>query len=217
MGNTAQIIRGPWHGGPEFPAPITFRREDGTILEHFPDYASALRFREAEQLGPEWALHDSRGQPAGQDILALVGMVLRDGLKDHWRRAQFDRLLCRDIRQVPKRGHEGLEAASAACAARALEAADQRGWTAMAGSVTRAGSSVAHAWLEHEDGSLLDFMADRLTSAPIVTLLAEQRGDAGYAAHAVVEAPYLDDWAESLISPLKELLPKAEPDVSLDF
>lgn len=213
MQTTGRIIRGPWpFSAREQAAPLSLQRKDGVILETFPDYETAILYRERNELGPEWVLQDARGEPTGDDRLLLLGMVVRDHLMSSWRRAQFDRLLHGDILQLPRTAWDGLQDLSASVADIALEEAGHDGWSARFGQVIRTQGAIDHAWIENEDGTLLDFMADRFHLNPITVFPADERETCGYVENRVDIDMDADGWLLDLPGKILEILPMDEPE-----
>lgn len=210
---TGRIIRGPWPlAAKDQAAPLRLQREDGEVLETFDDYGSAIIYREREGLGAEWVLHDARGEPSEEDRMMLLGMVIRDHLMSIWRRSQFDRLLHGDIRQIPGTACDGLQDASAAVAEMALQDIGHTGWSARYGQVTRPEGALAHAWIEHEDGTLLDFMADRLHPGPISIVTPDERASCAYDETRQMVDSDPAAWLLDLPEKIREVFPLNDPE-----
>lgn len=209
MQRSARIIQGPWPlPASHEEAPLRLQSRDGRVLESFSDYDSAIRYRERQDLGPEWVLHDTRGEPTEVDRMMLLAMILRGHLMEPWRRKQFDRILSGESAQIPRVACDGLHDLSAAAAGLALELAGHEGWQSCHGHLRRQGGAFDHAWLEHEDGYILDFMADRHAPIPVTVIEPHEREACGYIESRTIFAP---EDVEALLGDLPEKIEDALP------
>lgn len=214
MSPQRNLIPGPWPTPAQASErPVRLERSDGTVLDEFADFQAAIRYREEQELGAEWEIRDARGEPTDTDRMLLLGMVLRDHLRSFWRHKQFDLLLHGKVRKLPRVSCEGLQDRSAVSAAAALHEAGHHNWKAVTGFVHFGNVDTKHAWLERDDGLILDFMADRFGRGPLALIEPHDRLEVRYEA---VGNPTVDDewvpWAERLASKISVTLPQPELD-----
>lgn len=216
MSPQRNLIPGPW----PVPAqaaerPVRLERSDGTVLDAFADFETAIRYREEQELGTEWEIRDARGEPTDLDRMLLLGMVLRDHLRSIWRHKQFDLLLHGEVRKLPSVSCDGLQDLSALSAAAALNEAGHDNWRAVTGLVHTGGASTKHAWLEREDGLILDFMADRFGRGPLALIEPHDRQEARYeATGSLAGHDEWSPWTERLPSKISAILPEPERDLA---
>ncbi|MBW3243368.1 hypothetical protein KUV57_11910 [Epibacterium sp. DP7N7-1] len=208
---TGRIIKGPWLASTrDQSGHLSLIKRDGTVLETFTDYESVITYREREELGEEWILQDTREEPSEKDRMMLLGMIARDHLKPIWRRAQFDRLLHGEIARIPNVACEGLHDPSTAVIELALHEAGHTGWAASYGQVARPEGTIFHAWIEHENGTIVDFMADRFLRCPVSIVSPQERDECGYGGNRSLLDFEPDAWLLDLPQKIEEVFPLEE-------
>lgn len=214
----SNVVPGPWDAKITQSQPrLVLCNEAGEVLETFTDYESAIRYREEHDLQADWRISDANGdEPSSEDRLYLLAMILRDHLKSHWRAAQFDRMMDGVTRQIPSVLCDDLQTESGLAAAAALNAAGHEGWSAVSGELKRGSDIHEHVWLINDDGSMLDFMADRFAPRPVVAI-SENDGISSYTGISHLEQQADAPWADGLAQKILAVLPGEDREPVFDF
>ena len=197
---------------------VHIQKNTGDILRSVDSYRDALRLFEVNNLGEDWQITDSRGGPTEEESLVLLAQRLRAQMRRPWQNAQFDRILDRAIPKAPKVDCDGLQLQSAASALCALNEAGFEGWSAKSGTLHRNSGPVSHAWLERDDGMILDFMSDRFGLGPVVVVLPHERNDAQYhALEDLSEDQVILPWIKGLADKIADLAPSRDAESEFEF
>ncbi len=197
---------------------VHITRTNGDVLRSVDSYQSAVRLFEANNLGDDWMITDSRGGPTEAEVMILVGQKIRAHFRRGWRGAQYDRILDREIPKPPKVDCDGLQEKSASAACIALLEAGFHGWQAVRGTLHRNSGPLPHAWLERDDGMLLDFMSDRFGLGPVIVVMPHERADSQYAKNDVIpEAFAPETWVKGLAEKIGSLNPAPEEEPDFGF
>lgn len=147
----------------------------------------AVRFAGQKGLERGFRIEDEREEYDPEriaDTPLRAAFAIRETLLSHWISMQFDRLLRGEISHLPKDPAMGLAVPSVIYADLALKEAGATGWSAVVGSYSdpspypealrhHTQEPVTHAWLEHEDGTILD-LSRRIFHRNPVTVLHPQ-------------------------------------------
>lgn len=133
----------------------------------FAELTEAIVFREANL--DLKATRIEIGDPDDEKRMRLFGSAIRDLLAKSWKSEQYARMM-RDEDFSLTRPALGLHLPTAQVAAEILQAAGISGWSARQGEIRRGNVAMPHAWLAHEDGTILDLTADRFVMAPVILM-----------------------------------------------
>jgi hypothetical protein len=179
---------------------------NGNLIELFDSMCDALRYINSNRLGADWATPTLPENPTEEDRHLLAAHLCHRALRPQWRHLQFDRLMTGEIRALPDQDWHGLEAVSVLALREMFEDAGIKGWSAMTGSVDGLKLTEDHAWMEHEDGRILDAFPPCGGADPVLYFEPQTSTDHGYCAREKLNA---SDLAHPLRCPEGEALSSA--------
>lgn len=162
--------------------PVHMYANNGNHVETFRSMPEALRYIAFNRLGPDWATPALPENPSEADRILLATFHFQREMRPQWRRIQFDRLVTGRIRGLPEQDWDGLAAPSVLALRDAFEEAGETGWAAVRGAIEGPRPQPDHAWLEHEDGRILDAFPSFGGADPIIHIASDDPGEHGYLA-----------------------------------
>ncbi len=80
---------------------VSVFNKSGIEVDRFQTMSDAITYIERHSLGADWATPSLPDQHTEDDELLLLAFSIRAALRPHWRHAQFDRLMSREITHLP--------------------------------------------------------------------------------------------------------------------